>query len=155
MPQVVRLSEAPRTHLGKDPNLTRDLNGQLWIAWHNYRMKEDRILVRSVQSGRRGPVLEISDQPGINFQPRIACDGHNNIWVVWSAQRENHWCILACSISEGKPGTVICLSKHTEPETFPAITSDAQGQIWVPGALFETDATSFWAAHCTTATGQT
>ncbi|HCR17562.1 MAG TPA: hypothetical protein DIU35_08765 [Candidatus Latescibacteria bacterium] len=128
---MVRLSRDDRGHKDKDPCLTRDNKGTLWVAWHHYRMKEDHILLRSLRGNRKGEILEISETPGINFQPKIACDGQNKIWVVWSAQRNGEWCILARSASINGLSPVQKICSQREEQAFPAITSDQQGNIWV------------------------
>ena len=78
----IRLSEHRRGYVDKDPALTVDGSGRFWVAWHGYRSKEDRILVRSFKGQRRGPLLQVSEEAGINsFQPRIACGG-DAVWGV-------------------------------------------------------------------------
>jgi hypothetical protein len=94
-------------------------------------MKEDRILLRSLKGNRPGQILEISDDPGINFQPRIACDGQDKIWVVWSAIRKGKWCILARSASGDQLSPIITLGTGKHEQAFPAVTADRQGHIWV------------------------
>ena len=86
---------------------------------------------RSVRENRRSEPLEISDRPGINFQPKIACDGRDTIWDVWNAVRRNRWCILARAVSDGGMGPLVRLNEHTSEEAFPNITADGQGRIWV------------------------
>ena len=76
----VRLSEHRRGHVDKDPALTVDGSGRFWVAWHGYRPKEDRILVRSFRGQERDPLRVMSEEAGINFQPRIACAG-DAVWV--------------------------------------------------------------------------
>ena len=129
MSRIIRLSEDRRGHVDKDPALTADADGRLWVAWHSYREKEDRILIRSFKGNRRGKVLEISDRPGINFQPKIACDGHT-VWVVWVAMREDRWCILARSVTSRGMGAVVRLSENEAEEAFPAVATGACGRIW-------------------------
>ena len=75
MSSTHRLSENARNHNDKGPALARSADGTLWAVWQSYRMKEDRILARPVRNGRRGPIIEVSDRPGINFQPEVASDG--------------------------------------------------------------------------------
>ena len=47
--QVVRLSEDRRGHVDKDPQVTADGSGRLWVAWHSYRYNTDRILIRALK----------------------------------------------------------------------------------------------------------
>ena len=131
MRRGIRLSEDNRGHVDKDPSLAMGADGTLWVAWHSYRMKADRILLRGCRGRNRGQLLEISDREGINFQPRVACDGQGNVWVVWSAMRSDRWCILARSISPARMDRVVRLAESAEEQAFPAVTADSQGRVWV------------------------
>ena len=111
----------------KDPALTVDGSGRFWVAWHAYRPKEDRILVRSFKGQRRGPLLTVSEEVGINFQPRIVSGG-DAVWVVWCAVREGRWCVLARSADE--MGEVVRLGEADASMAFPDVTSDSEGRIW-------------------------
>ncbi|MDP6777603.1 MAG: DUF3604 domain-containing protein, partial [Candidatus Latescibacteria bacterium] len=130
MRKGIRLSEDRRGHADKDPSVAMGADGTLWVAWHSYRMKADRILLRGCRGRKRGELLEISDREGVNFQPRVACDGEGTVWVVWSAMRRGRWCILARSVSRGRMGRVIRLDEGPDGLAFPAITADAQGRLW-------------------------
>lgn len=123
----IRLSEHRRGHVDKDPALTVDGSDRFWVAWHGYRPKEDRILVRSFKGQERGPLLPVSEEEGINFQPRIACGG-DAVWVVWCAVREGRWCVLARSV--GEMGEVVRLAESDASLAFPNVTSDGEGRIW-------------------------
>lgn len=124
----VRLSDHHHGHVDKDPNVTVDCKGRTWVVWHAYRPREDRILVRSFKGQRRGPLLEVSEAAGLNFQPRIACTG-SDVWVVWCAKRSGKWCVLARCVS--KMGKVVELADSDENLAFPGIATDVQGQVWV------------------------
>ena len=63
----IQLSEHRRGHVDKDPALTVDSSGRFWVAWHGYRPKEDRILVRSIKDQRRGSLLPVSEEGGSIF----------------------------------------------------------------------------------------
>ena len=131
MPRIFRLSGDARNHTDKDPHLTVDTGGRLWVAWQSYRMKEDRILARFVHRNRRGPVVEVSDTPGINFQPRVAPDVEGGVRVVWSAVRQDRWRILVRKVDTEGCGSLVELAEAAEAQVFPAITSDDEGRVWV------------------------
>ena len=80
MADAVRFSEDRRGHVDKDPSLTADADGRVWVAWHSYRRETERILLRSFKGRRRGELLEVNDRPGRHFQPRVACGG-NGRWI--------------------------------------------------------------------------
>jgi hypothetical protein len=137
MPPIHRLSEDSRRHNDKDPNLARAPDGTLWVTWQSYRMKEDRILARSIRNGRRGPIIEVSDRPGINFQPRIACDADSRVWVFWSAERGDRWYILARRVEGTRCGPVVTVSRGSDLALSPAISADGTGVIRVAWSSLE------------------
>ena len=63
----IRLSEHRRGHVDKDPALTIDGSGRFWVAWHAYRPKEDRVLVRSFKGQQRGPLADSERRGGDQF----------------------------------------------------------------------------------------
>ena len=130
MGHVVRLSEDRRGHVDKDPSLTADADGRVWVGWHSYRRETERILLRSFKGRRRGELLTVSDRPGRHFQPRVACDGDGVVWAVWTAVRDGAWRILARAVSPRRMGEVVCLHEHGRETAFPNVAADAEGRIW-------------------------
>jgi len=130
MSSLARLSGDQRAHNDKDPALTRDQDGRLWVAWQSYLPKADRILARSMSGQDAGKLLEVSEQAGVNFQPAIACDGDDVIRVVWSAQREGRWQILARPMEHGQPGAVAVLDESDTLACSPTAAADASGRVW-------------------------
>ena len=129
MRQIVRLSGDRRGHNDKDPALTMDQAGRLWVAWQSYVSQADRILARSVVDGEPGELLTVSDEAGIHFQPTIAGSGEDAVWVLWSAKRGMHWHILARAIAAGQTGPVVRLSENAGIECSPC-ASGAGGRVW-------------------------
>jgi hypothetical protein len=130
MPSTTRLSGDEPAHNDKDPVLTRDHNGRLWVAWQSYVPRVDRILARRLADQDVGELVEVSEQAGINLQPAIACDADDIVWVVWSAQRGGRWQILARPIDEGQLGPVTVLNESSMLACFPAAAADANGRVW-------------------------
>ena len=127
---MVRLSADRRGHNDKDPALTLDRDGRLWVAWQSYVPQVDRILARPLVDGEPGELFEVSDEAGVNFQPAIACDGDNAVWVLWSAKRAGRWHILARAIDGGRMGLVVSLDESAELACYPSATADADGRVW-------------------------
>lgn len=130
MPSFVRLSGDEPAHNDKDPALTRDRGGRLWVAWQSYVPQADRILARSTARHDVGELLEVSEQAGVNFQPAIGCDADDVVWVVWSALRGGRWHILARPIERGQLGEVASLGQSTALACFPSTAVDASGRVW-------------------------
>ena len=74
MRDAVRLSDDHHKHNDKDPSLAMDRAGQLWAAWQSYHAGADRIVARSVLGGIPGPLIQVSETPGINMGPALAKD---------------------------------------------------------------------------------
>jgi uncharacterized protein DUF3604 len=129
MRQIVRLSGDRRGHNDKDPALTMDRAGRLWVAWQSYVPQADCILARSVVGGEASELFVVSDEAGTHFQPAIAASGEDAVWVLWSAKRGAHWHILARAIAAGKMGPVVRLSENTGIEYSPC-AAGASGRIW-------------------------
>lgn len=139
-----RLSGNEPAHNDKDPALTRDRDGTLWVAWQNYVLQADRILARSMGDHEPGDLIEVSDQAGVNHQPAIACDADGAVWVVWSAMRDKHWQILARPIERGRAGPVTVLDESRALAYAPAAVADPGGQIWVAWSAIHEGRQQIW-----------
>lgn len=127
---LVPLSARSRDHNDKDPVFTPDRQGGLWVAWQSYWDKLDRILARHLVKDEVGPLVEISEAPGINSKPAIACAADGTVWIAWSAQREHGWAILARAIRGNQLGPVIPLRQGIRLAYVPALAADGQGHVW-------------------------
>ena len=127
---LFRLSGDQPAHNDKDPALTRDAHGTLWVAWQSYLPQADRILARSLTSREPGELIEVSDQGSVNFQPAIACAADGVVWVVWSAMRDGRWQILARPIAGGQRGAVTVLDQSSTLASFPAAAAGPGGRVW-------------------------
>jgi hypothetical protein len=130
VPSFARLSGDEHAHNDKDPALTRDHGGRLWVAWQSYVPQADRILVRSTDGQDLGELLEVSEQAGVNLQPAIACDADDVVWVVWSAMRGGRWQILARPFERAHPGEVTVLGESSTLACFPSAVADGSGRVW-------------------------
>jgi hypothetical protein len=144
MSSLARLSGDERAHNDKDPALTCDHGGRLWVAWQSYIPQVDRILVRGLDGQDAGKLLQVSEEAGVNFQPAIACDADDVIWVVWSAQREGRWQILARSIEDSRLGAVTVLDESDTLACFPAAAADASGRVWAAWSSIHEGRQQIW-----------
>ncbi len=138
------------------PALTTDANGNLWLAYVEFRhhpehdrirqnytkrplsfddMKAptggDQILVRKFAGNAWGPAIEITPPGGDLYRTAIAVDGSGRPWVFWSENRGGNFDIWARAIEGGKAGRTVQISREPGADIDPVAATDSQGRVWV------------------------
>ena len=131
MPRLARLSVDTPNHNDKDPALARDRARRLWVAWQSYGDKADAILARYTEFAVPGPLVEVSDAPGINFAPALTPDGQDGVWCFWSGVRGDEWRIMGRQMDPSEIEEVVTLGQGAALEFLPAACTDGDGDVFV------------------------
>ena len=110
-----------------------------WAVWKAYLRGRDSILARQVSSEPRaqlGPVIELSDPPGVVDSPTLAgCEGR--LWAFWSAKQKERWRIIGRSMVKDRWGPQELLSDTKVDAICPDAIRLGNGRVVVAWSEFE------------------
>jgi len=147
-PVVVRAALADDALHEDFPAMCLDRQGTPWIAYIEYDHKADRLKVARQTDGGLQIVATLSE-PGIIFQPAIACDGRGTVWAIWSQlDAKNAWHLNARAIVDGGIGAnTIELEGDSGSAIFAHAGTDRRGRVWVVWQSFRGALADVFAKH--------
>ena len=72
-----------------EPAVAVDSQGRAIVAWDTYDKGRYDVLMRRIEGGRPGPVVEVAVTERLEARPDLAVDGGDRVWVSYEAGRVN------------------------------------------------------------------
>ena len=72
-----------------EPAVAVDSQGSAIVAWDTYDKGRYDVLMRRIEGGRPGPVVEVAVTERLEARPDLAVDGGDRVWVSYEAGRVN------------------------------------------------------------------
>ena len=72
-----------------EPAVAVDSQGSAIVAWDTYDKGRYDVLMRRIEGGRPGPVVEVASTERLEARPDLAVDGGDRVWVSYEAGRVN------------------------------------------------------------------
>ena len=72
-----------------EPAVAADSRGRAIVAWDTYDKGRYDVLMRRIEGGRPGPVVEVASTERLEARPDLAVDGGDRVWVSYEAGRVN------------------------------------------------------------------
>ena len=72
-----------------EPAVAADSQGRAIVAWDTYDKGRYDVLMRRIEGGRPGPVVEVASTERLEARPDLAVDGGDRVWVSYEAGRVN------------------------------------------------------------------
>lgn len=66
-----------------DPQLACGTDGSVWAVWDTYDKGDYDVMLRRIDGGAFGPVINVTDTPKFEARPSVVCDSANRVWVAW------------------------------------------------------------------------
>jgi len=106
-------------------------DGTTWVAWQAYHASQERVLARRVGPREEGPIMVVSEQPGIHDVPHVVAMDADSIWVVWSSRQEGRWKVLARRLEGDAWQSTVILSDPQTDAFKPTATLVGEGKLLV------------------------
>lgn len=71
------------------PDIATDSNGVAWVVWDSYEGGSYNIRLRSVNAGRAGDLMRVTDTPRYHGSASIAVDTEDRVWIAYDEAEEN------------------------------------------------------------------
>lgn len=111
-----------------------DRAGRVWIVWQSMRKGPADIYCRFFDpaGNRWSPEIQVTRDPGGDWEPRLAFDGRDGAWVLYDSSRGNEFNIYATRVgldgTTGEAKTLVKTARY-EGRVSAAGTADGKG-IW-------------------------
>ncbi len=117
------------------PRAATDSAGRVWVVWQAMRGTLSDVFCRTFDPADKqwSPEIQVTRDPGGDWEPCIAFDGKEGAWVIYDSSRGNEFNIYANHVSlDGTVGETKTLIKtdRYEGRTSAAGTPDGRG-IWL------------------------
>lgn len=128
---AIRLTRSPRNDFW--PRLARAKSGDIWVTWQAVadNLHYEIFLAKLGKDGL-GPVINVSDDPGDDWEPALCATLDGRIVVAWDTYRNGSFDVYLREFRDGKPlGAVLAVAASAEREAHASVTSDSAGRIWM------------------------
>ncbi|MDC0936702.1 DUF3604 domain-containing protein [Pirellulales bacterium] len=112
-------------------------DGSMWIAWHGYRSRSDRILARQVRPDGLGAIERLSEHDTAHDGPVMAAVGADQLQVCWSSLHEGRWQITGRRFTGDAWQRAVMLSDDGADAIQPAMTSLGDGRALIAYAAHD------------------
>ena len=125
--EPIRISEPGIVYF---PAFAVDVAGKVWIAWSEFERSSWRIVARTWETGKLGPVEDVSGATPVNLQPAVAALPGGEIYVAWEAAENGRFLIRGRSFRDGRWQPAETISQAAEQEFRPVLAVDSNARLW-------------------------